>query len=258
MILETTTERIFEVTKDNGQTIKVRVRKPNRSELETADFEQARVFNQALTHQLPTRYRLIRKLREGGLWTNTDDEKIETLRVQVAKLDSQNVELTAKITALELGADGKVKEPGAFTADESQALVALRTEQETLTAQRIISFGELRDLRVEIDQMLGHTADVKSEEANRNCIMACVSEVVETGEVAGANGAKITKVSKVVSRVWTTIEAMLSETDINLWQRIVYEYMTFNSGLPSEWNEGKREVETAPKDEGKDVAKTTP
>lgn len=256
MILETTTERVFEVTKDNGQTVKVRVRKPNRRELETADFEQSRVFNQALQSQLPTRHRLLRKLREGGLWTSSEDERLETLRTQVARSDTQSAELTAKIDSLAKDAEGKDKEPGQLTADESQTLAGWQSQRDILNEQRVILFTELRDLRIEIDQMLGHTADAKSEEANRNCILACISEIVETGEVADATGNKVIKVTKVVSRVWATIEAMLSEVDVNLWQRIVYEYMTFSGGLPSEWDETK--AEPASKTEGNDVVKTTP
>lgn len=240
--------RIFTVTKDNGTAVTVRLRKPNRRELEAGDFEQSRVFNQALQNQLPTRNRLLRKLMEGGLWTQADSDRLNTLRQSVAKTDLENVTLLTRINALAKDTEGKDKEPAALTADETQQLATLRTEHETKTIERVALFTELRQLRMEIDEMLGHTADAKAEEANRNFILACISEVVEATDG---------KVTKVVKRVWDSIEQMLAETDTNLMQRVVYEYMTFISGLPSEWGDDEPETTTIGEGEKQDETKAT-
>ena len=240
-VIEQGDARIFTVTKDNGTAVTVRLRKPNRRELEAGDFEQSRVFNQSLQNQLPTRNRLLRKLMEGGLWTQADNERLNTLRQAVAKTDMENIALITKINEIAKDAEGKDKEPGALTADETQQLAALRGEHEVKTTERVALFSELRQLRMEIDEMLGHTADAKAEEANRNFILACISEIVEV---------KDGKVAKVVKRVWDSIEQMLGETDTNLMQRVVYEYMTFISGLPSEWGDETPEATTEGEGEG--------
>ena len=152
----------------------------------------------------------------------------ELSRQAVAKADNDNVVLLQKINAIALDAEGKEKEPGQLTADETQQLTALRADQEAKTTERVALFNELRQLRMEIDEMLGHTADAKAEEASRNFILACISEIIEF---------KDDKVTKVIKRVWDSIEQMFAETDSNLMQRVIYEYMTFSAGLPSEWGD---------------------
>ena len=224
-VIDTTDSRAFQVTKDNDQKIWVRVRKATRRELEAADMENSAMFNRSLQHGLPPRARMIRLLREQGLWTADDSTRIDDLRRSVAKADNQIADLVTKIKKI-TKVDGKdrVTTP---SPDEAAILENLNGQKDAVTTARAATFKDLRQLHIEVDAMFGHTADAKAEEAQRNCLMACVTEYVN---VLGG------EVTTVVSRVWGDIDALLDENDAGLSQRIAYEYITFTNGVPSDWD----------------------
>jgi hypothetical protein len=203
--------RVFTVDRGEGKTDTIRVRRANRRELEAADFEQSRVFNQGLVNGLPPRNRLLRKLREADMWEKADDQKLNDLRSDIVRLDTALAVIEKKLET-----DGK----------DNEALAAgLAVEKDERLKERAQKFRELNGLRIEIDSMLGHTCDAKADDAHRNFVLACVTE---KGELKDGK-------FKVAARVWEDVDALLSEPDMNLFQRVVYEHMTFSSGLPSEW-----------------------
>ena len=221
VILDTPEFRIFELTKDNGQKVTVRVRKPSRRELEAADMELSAVFNRCLTHAIPPRVRMLSTLREQGLWTTQDSERIDSLRQAIAKANTDIETVNGNIAAI-----NKDRDPETLSQDEKDKLVAFTIQLEALTETKAKAFDDFRRLRTEIAAMLGHTADAKAEEAQRHCLIACVAEYVT---MAGK------EVLKVNGRVWDSIDAMMDETDVNLLQRITYEYIMYAGGMPSEW-----------------------
>ena len=235
-VLESTDVRIFEATKSNGYKVWARIRRANRRELEAADMENSRIFNQSLIHGLPPRARLLRILREQELWTTANDENIASLRATVAKSETAISDLDIKLGALVKAS----KEPGATPPTDADLKVIsdLNDQKAAINESRIVTYKELRQLRVEIDAMLGHTADAKAEDAQRNCLLACVSELVDVRDGV---------VTKVKGRIWDSIELMLEETDSDLLQRVMYEYMTFVNEMPSEWENDK--AVTKPQDE---------
>jgi len=223
---DTPTSRRFTATKDDGSKITIQVRRPTQRELELSDFELSRVFNQALLNQLPPRSRLLRKMRANGIWTDADSEAMDTLRGAVARADSGLADLNKQIEPLE-----KIHPAPENLAD-------LLAKRDALVLSRNTQFGDLRELRTEVDGMLGHTADAKAESAQRNFLICCVTEYV------GGD-----KADEVGDRVFSSVEDLLISTDINLVQRIIYEYITFNADLPSEYvDEGKAPEATPPAD----------
>ncbi len=227
-VIDTPESRTFQVTKDSDQKVWVRVRKATRRELEAADMENSAMFNRSLQHGLPPRARMMRLLKEQGLWTADDSTRIDELRRAVAKADNQIADLitkTEKITKV----DG-LDRPTPFTPDEQVILTNLETQRDEIVASRAVTFKDLRQLHIEVDAMFGHTADAKAEEAQRNCLMACVTEYVNV--LGGA-------VTNVVGRVWGDIDALLDEPDAGLSQRIAYEYITYSNGVPSDWDADK-------------------
>lgn len=209
LVKETREFRIFDCKKDAGSIVTLRVRKANRRELECADMEQGRIYNQALLAGLPPRMRMLRKLREQDLWTSEDDSNLNELREAVARLDVQVAEQIKKL-------QGDLNET---------AKAEITAVKEGLSKDRADAFRKLSDLRSEIDGMLGHTSDAKAEDINRNFLLACVTEYVQIdGDTAKATG-----------RVWDSVDTLMNEQDTNLLQRAIYEHMTFNAGIPSEW-----------------------
>ena len=246
-VVETPEARVFDVECDNGQIRTLRVRKATPKELEAADLEFSRMFNKALFAGLPPRARMLRKLREAKIWTPDDDQKLDGLRETVAKTGTQLQGLTTQLDALTKDAEGKAVDLAAL-AEENQAQVKDLQEQKlALTKSRTEAFVDLRRLNMEVDQMLGHTADAKADDAQRNFLMACVTEEVE---LAGD------KVVKVKSRVWDSVDKMNAEKDANLQQRTIYEFMMFDNGLPSEWNADAAKADTAT-DKGGDAPAQT-
>lgn len=222
-IIDTPESRVFECKLDSGQFVALRVQRANRRELEAADLEQSRVFNQALLAGLPPRMRLLRKLREQALWTSEDDTNLNRLREQVARLDVRLAELAEEIKK----AEGEARDP-------------LEKEKDAAIKDRAVVNRQLTQLRQEIDGMLGHTADAKAEDSHRNFLLACVAEKVQILPDQSI---------KVVARVWESLDALMAETDTNLLQRTIYEYMMFAAGLPSEWDKdlaATQEAETKP------------
>ncbi len=219
-IIDTPESRVFECRTDAGQVLTLRVRRANRRELEAADLEQSRVFNQALLAGLPPRMRLLRKLREQGLWTSDDETNLATLREKSARLEVRLAELDEQIKPLT--ADGSAD------AEAAAKLDAALADKNQVVKDRAATLKQLTQLRQEIDGMLGHTSDAKAEDAHRNFLLACVAEKVK---LAPDNSAS------VVSRVWDSLDALMAETDTNLLQRTIYEYMMFSAGLPSEWED---------------------
>lgn len=226
-VVDTPESRVFDVECDNGQIRTLRVRKATTKELEAADLEFSRMFNKSLFAGLPPRARMLRKLRESKIWTPDDDQKLDGLRTSVALTGTQLETVNKQLDNLTKDAEGKVMDL-ATLSDENQAKVKELEEQKlALTKTRATVYVDLRRLNMEVDQMLGHTADAKADDAQRNFLMACVTEEVELAD---------DKVTKVKSRVWASVDNMNSEKDSNLQQRAIYEFMMFDNGLPSEWN----------------------
>jgi len=118
---------------------------------------------------------------------------------------------------------------------KASQLAAANAERDKAIAEYEKAFAELRPLRDDIEQMLGHTADAKAENAQRNFLICCVTEYVTVKQDAAAKSAQI---ENVLDRVFDGVEAMLACTDLDLLQRIIYEYITFNAGMPSEYQTG--------------------
>jgi len=209
--------RVFDCTRDDGAVVKIRVRLATRRELEAADLEQSRIFNQALLSGLPPRMRMVRKLREQGLWTREDEESLNDLRSKVQQANARLTRLDGEIEAL-----GNV---GSSTDATAERAAKLNAEKAEAVTARQDALQALNRLRSEIDSMLGHTADAKADDAHRNFLLACVAEYVTvSGDKTNATG-----------RVWASVDGLLAEQDTGLLQRTVYEYMTFNAGMASEW-----------------------
>ena len=220
-LIDTKESRAFEITKDDGTKAWVRVRRATRRELELADLELSRVFNQGLLAELPPRNRMLRKLRANGVWTDSDSELLDNLRRTVARASLQISEASKKLADLK--------------PEQASQLAAAIAERDKAIAEYEKAFAELRPLRDDIEQMLGHTADAKAENAQRNFLICCVTEYVTVKQDAAA---KCAQIEAVLDRVFEGVEAMLACTDLDLLQRIIYEYITFNAGMPSEYQAG--------------------
>ena len=210
-IIENSESRAFRATKDDGSSVWLRVRRPNRRESELADLELSRVFNQSLLSELPPRSRLLRKLKESGMWTDADSEKFDSLRASVVRAGIKISEL--------------VKKKNDFKPENVEQLAAVEVAITAAEAEYEKASSLLIELRKEVDGMLGHTADAKAESAQRNFLICCVTELVKIK--AGA-------VDEVGARMFSGTDEMLATTELGLLQRIVYEYITFNNSMSSE------------------------
>lgn len=86
-----------------------------------------------------------------------------------------------------------------------------------------IKQDRLGQLTSEMDAMFEHTCDAKAGLAQRNFLIACVVEYVDGPK----NG----------ERVWNSIEDLQKETDRDLLNRVMYEYLMMTNGRPSNWDE---------------------
>lgn len=92
---------------------------------------------------------------------------------------------------------------------------AERKELETQFAKALADFNVYRQ---DIESMLSHTADAKADNAYRNFMICCVTE--------GEKG-----------RLWASVGELMTEKDQALTNRVFYEYIRHQAGLPSEWKD---------------------
>ena len=199
----TPTSRKFFAKLDDTKSIWLSVRPPTRREIEAADLEFSAKFNDCLQAGLPTRSRLMARLRKNGMWTTEQESEMVTLRDEGIDLENQI-------------------EADKFATEEAKATVKAR-HREVL--------NQLNALRNDIETMLSHTSDAKSEDARRDCLMACT---VEYSAYDGAGAA--VNPGKGGTRLWPQIDDMLNETNSMLMERAYYEFMMYTNGQPSGWD----------------------
>jgi len=149
MVAHQVQARTFTAIRDDGSSIQLVVRMPDRRELEAADLEFSGVFNQALLDgRLPIRTRMLRELRKNGRWTHKEEEQIQDIQREHAEVRA------------------------ALEADKFESPAA---KEATLARKRDLEY-DLNSLRQELETMLSHTADSRADEARRNFLLACVIE----------------------------------------------------------------------------------
>jgi hypothetical protein len=190
--------RFFTAANDAGDDIKLQIREPNRKEIELADMQYSATFTRALLAGLPPRSKLLRLLRERELWTPDDETAMEESRLEVIRLEGE-------ITDAQKAEDGE---------DKDRRL-------RKLNKQHAAALDAFNGKRADIESMLEHSADAKGFEAQRTFLLACVVEFAD-GE-------------REDERLYRSVEAYLNDTDVTLGQRVLYEFVTFNNGQPSNW-----------------------
>lgn len=192
--------RVFSQEDMNGNTRTFRVIKPSQEVITKASFEMSSAFTEALLEaNLPTKNRMLNKLKENGVWTKEDELKLSTARDRYIKI--------RKKVDKKAWADDAEKE--AIEKEESEAL------------------DEYNKYNSEIEGMLSHTCEAKGEEAQETFILVCT---IEEGELTDDNF-----VSK--GNVWGSVEAYQSDEDSTLKQRCYHEWTSFDNGVDSKWEE---------------------
>lgn len=143
-------KRQFDVQLTDEKSVKISVRNPTNEELQEGEFEYSRAFNNAIVKGLMPKTKLLSALQDCGVWTEKDDEAIETQRQLVIRLED----------ALDKADDNSKERIGDELGEERQKLFSMR------------------QARTEI---LSHCAEAKAEEFQRNYLVSRVSEYVDTG-----------------------------------------------------------------------------
>jgi hypothetical protein len=185
--------REFLCTRDDKSVVRISVRIPGKAEIEAGDMEYSAQFNNAILHKLPTQTALLRRLRENGIIEPAVEEEIGQLSQELRVLQKQV-------------RDDKFKSE----EDRSKAKAELATKSK-----------RIGDLNRDIESFFEHTADIKAAQAQRNFMIACVTEYVD-GPKKG-------------ERVWESVDDLMSETDGGLLNRCIYEYVTLANGQDSDW-----------------------
>jgi hypothetical protein len=143
--------REFEVEVASGKKVTLTVRSATNQELQDAEFEYSRGFNNALMSGIMPQARLIAELTENGIWTEDDDKKIDDQRQVVIKLED--------------------------ALDEAEEEEDKKRIAENLREERMKLYS-MRQARTDI---LSHSAESKAEEAQRNFLVSRVIEHKDTG-----------------------------------------------------------------------------
>lgn len=214
MALKLKKERVREFTagKADGTRLKLSVRLPHQKEIQYADAEQSAVFNRAIENGLPVKARIVRKIKENGLWSDEQQEEVEQLQRDLRAVEIEVRDLAKVRTALD---------PAEGVVDDRPAVKAVDTKQSDAAERRADLQEKLGMLREEFEQMTSQTADAKADAAHRNFLIACVIEQVE-GDEAG-------------KRLFAGVDEMLGCGDALLLQRLGYEFDACMFDVPSDW-----------------------
>ncbi|MGQ4893437.1 MAG: hypothetical protein ACP6IQ_02290 [Candidatus Njordarchaeia archaeon] len=198
-------KRKFVVTLQDGRDVELITRNPNNKEIQEAEFYYSKAYNKAIMNGIMPQSTLVNALVENGMWSEEKDNAIEKQRQLVADMEKE----------LEKEKD-----------EEKKASLAKK-----LTAER----DKLFRMRQERNDLVAHSAESKAEDAQRNYLVSCVTEVAKTGD-----------------KVWPTYEDFLEEQDGGLVFRATYEFLTFTNGLESDFT--KNLPENKVKEEEKEKA----
>jgi hypothetical protein len=193
---KTEAKRIFPVTKADGTPLKLSVRLPNQKETQIANRQYRAAYTQALMDGQPPRSVLLKRLGDNGLWSQADRAEFSSLR-------------EAYLAALDQA--NRVEIPAGQTATAE--------EVETF-AKRDRALGALNAKRADVEAMLQFTADAMAEEAKTKYVIACVVEYD----------------GKDARRVFSSVEELDSTPDVEMLERVKYEFATLEAGMPSDWD----------------------
>ena len=209
------TLRIFQASRADGTKLWLSVRRPTQEEIEYAGYEFAARFNRCLMARIPGRNRVRHQLQKNGMWGKEQEDRIQ-------QLQDEGIPLETRL------------EKDDFKNDEEKA-IAQKRHAEIL--------DELIPLRSDLESMLSHTADSIAEDARRDYLIACTIEYA----TKDAKGDKVNG-DFGGQRYWSSLAAMLDDTDQVLQNRVYYEYTTFNNGVKSEWSKilGEDDAKTEP------------
>jgi hypothetical protein len=206
--------REFTAKRGNGMdSIKLSVRNPTQKEEQYANMEGSAAFNRGLESGLPVRQRILRKLRDNGLWGDEQQgeyeqrqEELRAAELMVANVADRKAKLQATPDSPE-----KTAELDKLDSHAEAAGIARTRAQE--------KFGELQE---EFEQMTSQTADARANSARRNALIACVIEHAD-----GPNKGK---------RLFGSVDELLGSNDRLLLERIGYEFNCCTYNIPSEWD----------------------
>jgi hypothetical protein len=217
--------RLFRAKTRDNTVVGVRIRKASTREQELADLEYSRAYNESLFAGLPTRPRMVNKLKEAGQWTSDDDARREEQRASFVLADQKIGECTELLKKL-LTVGGKEIDVNDAPQDIKDRHAQLAAERDAHLKARLAAYTQLVAIKTELDSLFAHTADVRAEEAQRDFVLACTTEYVE---IAG------TEMLKVTGRVFDSVDALKACTDELLLERLVYEHSMFDANMPSEF-----------------------
>jgi Fe2+ transport system protein B len=132
--------------------IKYRTRYPVSKEENDANWEFSKSFNRAMKEGLPTTSEMDKMLRERGLWSNADDEMIDSKREKIGQLE---IILAKK--------DSK---------DSSKPTFKLASELSELRNEIVEKSGEYQ-------RYMSQTVESKADEARTAYLVAVCTETVD-------------------------------------------------------------------------------
>jgi len=200
-VIDSPEKRIFPARRDNGDIVMLVVRKASRREIEAGDLEYSAMVNRALWAGLMPRVKLYRKLIENKSWSEAEETDMENKRL------------------LAVGAEdrlAKAKERG----DPADEIASIKADRD----KKIAAYQERYN---ELNSMLRHSTDSKADLVRRNFMICCTVEYADTPTNGALRG----------NRVWENVDKFMDESDGSLADRAMYEFQSFNSRLPSEWEE---------------------
>lgn len=200
------TSRSFTVAID-GQDTYLTVRKPTQRELDHADMEKSRTYQQALRLGIVSRARMLKDMRATGTWTDVDDAELEKARVKAEEAQK------------------------ALTEDK------FATEQEKADCKELHKqlMSEYNEINRDLQGMLQNSCDSKADDRWRNYLMATTIEYASSNPTTKA----VIHNKRVGKPVWDSVDELLSEDKFDLIERCYYEFIMFSNGLPSDWEKDK-------------------
>ncbi|MCK9279270.1 MAG: hypothetical protein M0P71_01390 [Melioribacteraceae bacterium] len=143
-------KRVFDVVKQNGESVKISTRRPNNQEIEISDMEYSRAFTNSVIAGLLPQETLESALRKRGILSEEKDLQREEQGELVSSLEEE----------LE------------NTPSENKQEVADRLKD---------ARAKLFEMRQERSRLLAHSAEAKASNAQRDSIVSQVTEFAKNG-----------------------------------------------------------------------------
>lgn len=183
--MEDKDKRVFTVTKEDGKKVKLSTRRPTNQEIEDAGMEYSREFTKAVRCGLMPREAMKAILNQNGAWTKKEDAELSEIEDKIVELETADYKNNSD--------------------KHKKAMSDAAAMREHLTERRKV-----------LSSYLEHTAEAKAYEAQRDYIVCCVTEYVDSGD-----------------RVWPEL-TFKDEKSGEMIFRSTYEHMTFINDVPSQ------------------------